>query len=148
MSKRKEKQNIDVVAYKKFIEKVNLTDIRLKGLNVSDVNYEAAKEQLTVELDYEVEEVLKKNEILEVITKFSAKVSQESETDEEVAFVIKFEFSLIYTIEELDKFDDDCVNLFVNMNIPINVWPYAREMISSLTTKMGFPALIIEPFKR
>ncbi|NLJ80285.1 MAG: protein-export chaperone SecB [Firmicutes bacterium] len=37
--------------------------------------------------------------------------------------------------------------IFLQNNPPLNSWPYAGEIISSLTTRMGFPPLVIEPYK-
>ena len=48
---------------------------------------------------------------------------------------------------ELDKFDEAYIKFFAQRNVTVNIWPYARELISSLTTRMGYPTLIIEPLK-
>ena len=61
--------------------------------------------------------------------------------------VVDATFMLIYHIDSATDFDDEIKDIFLTNNPPLNIWPYAREAISSMTTRMGLPPLIIEPYK-
>ncbi|MDI6872623.1 MAG: hypothetical protein QME79_14975 [Bacillota bacterium] len=60
-------------------------------------------------------------------------------------FVLRLKYSL--TGFDLESIDDkqlkDMINAFRERNFPINAWPYAREVVSSFTTRMGLPTLFI-----
>lgn len=71
---------------------------------------------------------------------------------EDLLFKIKFLLNLKYyleaeNIEEFIEKQKEEINIFVDRNVPINAWPYARETVSSLSTRMGFPALVLPSFK-
>ena len=45
-----------------------------------------------------------------------------------------------YSLSEEEK------QQFLSRNVPVNVWPYARELISTMATRLGYPALLIPPY--
>ena len=63
-------------------------------------------------------------------------------------FDIKFIYLIEYTLKEKDlsEVENIIISKFTEKNTPVNIWPYARELISSVTTRMGYPAFIIKPF--
>lgn len=66
-------------------------------------------------------------------------------------FSIVVVYSLQYSLGELAvPSSDDLVLLaqeFSKINGPVHVWPYVRELVSSMTVRMGFPALVIPSYK-
>ncbi|REJ32801.1 MAG: hypothetical protein DIU82_11730 [Bacillota bacterium] len=56
-------------------------------------------------------------------------------------------FALVYSFESTYKVEEPVVTLFIRRNVPINVWPYIREIISDLTVRMGYPRLILPTLK-
>lgn len=71
---------------------------------------------------------------------------------ENTLFAIDFQMELDYIVDiddvnnTLEEYKDE-LEKFVENNAMINAWPYARETISSLTTRMGFPSLTIPTYK-
>lgn len=43
---------------------------------------------------------------------------------------------------------DEVFEVFGDLNLPLNVYPYVREFVHSATTRMGFPGLILPTVKR
>lgn len=70
--------------------------------------------------------------------------------DHEKLFSIEFEMILYYSLKDINSLDDKrkLLEKFIENNVPINFWPYAREYVSDLTMRMGFPPLYIPMFKQ
>lgn len=67
--------------------------------------------------------------------------------DGDSLFSLGFTYRVEYQFDHIELFAQDMIELFVRSNVAINIWPFARELISSLTTRMGYPALLVEPLK-
>lgn len=134
---------MDTQRYKKFIENMEIMAINLKELKVTDVNLKVDRDALTVTVGYDDKGYQKNGEELEVFPCFLIEV--ESDSNKESAFKIEIQYSVLYHIENLMQFGEEYIDIFLNTNVPVNIWPYGREFISSLTTKMGFQPLLIKP---
>lgn len=135
--------------YRELVNKVSIDAIKLDSLSITDVNHYNSNNipQLGVNLKFENEEFKVNGSELRVLPNFFVEVVDESSENKEIAFKINLTFLIEYSIEGLDKFDNGYVEMFVLRNVPINIWPYAREFISSLTTRIGYPALVIGAYK-
>lgn len=76
----------------------------------------------------------------------------ESPSEERILFWIEFVLDGIYS---LDIETESSEQLFEKNNLSLserqvlpNIWPYAREIVSNITTRMGFPPLMIPPLKQ
>ncbi|GMO00749.1 hypothetical protein [Parageobacillus thermoglucosidasius] len=72
---------------------------------------------------------------------------------ENKVFDIEFSYILEYRLQKSNDIHlekeglEEAIKLFVQRNVPVNIWPYARELISQLTMSMGFPPLLIGTYK-
>lgn len=140
----KQNAKIDKVRYKELIDSVDILSINLKSLAVD--NYEKSHSQkLVAHLKYSHKEYTIEGDQLRVYPSFVLNVKEED--DDIPIFSINIKFIAIYYIKDISKYTDDYLNMFMDLSVTINVWPYGRELISSLTTRMGYPPLVIEPFK-
>lgn len=78
----------------------------------------------------------------------------ESIDKKDILFDISLGFMLKYSLEVNDdtkdivsNFTEDLFSQFAHRNAVLNIWPYAREMISNITTRMGYPPLFIPHYK-
>lgn len=69
------------------------------------------------------------------------------ESGEETPFgEIRCVFAAEYTSEmPLTK---ELFEVFRDLNLPLNVWPYVREYVHSATHRMGLPTLVLRSLKR
>ncbi|MDD3269018.1 MAG: protein-export chaperone SecB [Syntrophomonadaceae bacterium] len=135
--------SIDAKLYKSFIESLDLEEIFLDSLKVK--NYHLPKPRnLTVKLEPEfgISKIFKDSFFASA--KFQVIVSDDKERK---AFVIDARFRLLYNFESSITIDDEMQEKFMATTLPVNSWPFAREIISSMTTRMGYPSLLIAPFK-
>lgn len=151
--------------YRQLIESIELNKIELLSLNCSqNKDFPAEKRN---SLDIALKNNIVKFELdgieLQVEAEFGViafnSVKEENETtkmedikNEDILFKIDFSLLLSYVLDMentenlLIEFDEE-IDAFVNKNVPINAWPYVRETISSMTTRMGYPALVIPTYK-
>ena len=129
--------------YNNFIKDIHITSINVKSLFIDDVKL-PEDEELSVELIYSCDEFEKINNLIEFYPMFQVTIK-----DKMKGLVnINFKFSVSYSVLNLSEYENQYIEKFQEKNLPVNVWPYARELVSSLTTRIGYPALIIEPFKQ
>lgn len=134
--------------YNKFLEEITIESINLKYIsaekkeNISKLENNKA---IFVQVDYDTDKYKVSSDKLCVDVLFDIGAKDEFENS---VFDIKFIYTLEYSLKEIDllSIDDNIISKFIEKNIPVNVWPYAREIISSITTRMGYPAFIIRPY--
>jgi hypothetical protein len=84
--------------------------------------------------------------------KFSAKVSFEFkgcpvEEDKNEIIKIEAEFLLTYRLHSKEGFSLDDLKAFCSMNPLYNAWPYWRELVQSMTSRMDVPVFTIPLLK-
>jgi len=141
-----ESEILNPADYNKFVRGVDIKAINLKGLVVSDVDSNVGPD-LDVNLRFSCDEYKLDGDTMEAYPVFVLDVSKSINDETHYAFKINAQFVLIYTIENLEDYGQEYFKMFLDRNVPFNVWPYGRELISSLTTKLGLPALFIDPLK-
>jgi preprotein translocase subunit SecB len=151
--------------YNKLIELIELTNIELHHFECNkNIDFENDGCPIGIAINYKISEVQQKDIQVRIPSKFvliAYRKDSEEEPEinsivkEDIAFKIEFEFILIYTLlvneetkQHTYKFSDDLFKQFADKNAVINAWPYARELISNSTVKMGFPPLFIPIYKQ
>lgn len=136
--------NMDIQVYNKLIENIEIKGIYLKKINTSDIEIPIGESiNCRVELKYTCSDY----KIVDKTIEFYPKFKLELKIDNIAPVIIQFDFRLIYEIENIEEYTDEYFDLFMDKNVPINVWPYAREIITSITTRIGYPPLVIAPYK-
>lgn len=129
--------------YSKFIEGIDLQQIYLVSLNCNRlVELEGDSWHVDLRPGFRVVDSDKSDEIT-----VEARIQASAYHKKEQMVVVDATFMLIYHSASEINFDDEIKEIFLKSNPPLNIWPYAREIISSMTTRMGLPPLIIEPYK-
>lgn len=146
--------------YESLIRSIELSNIELQDLSCQRNNNLSSekKSNLQVGLQHEIVEQFYDSLDYVVHTHFNVSAFHGEEDDKELAehsinnentlFTINFTLESTYKVDianidhDLEAYKEE-FKLFSKRNVPINIWPYAREIISSITTRMGFPPLII-----
>ncbi|MEH7303220.1 protein-export chaperone SecB [Neobacillus drentensis] len=130
--------------YNELIENISLESVQLFGLECKQFeNSEPGLASVDVQLEMHTISREAENVIIPAEFKISAIVS---ETQAKV-FEINFIYTLLYELPVDKTYDEEYLERFAKVNAPINIWPYARELVSNLTTRMGFPSLYIPLYK-
>ncbi|MBU8727988.1 MULTISPECIES: protein-export chaperone SecB [Bacillus] len=150
---------MDETKYNDFIKKINLEKIELNSLMCNkNTSFDRSRE-LDIALEHDIKSIQKDGVELRVQIGFEVVAGEsvgneesiEDFQDESLLFRINFTLDLIYALKVDEEIDfllglDKEIKHFADNNVPVNAWPYAREMISSTTTRMGLPPLVIPPF--
>ncbi|MBO0961010.1 protein-export chaperone SecB [Neobacillus sp. MM2021_6] len=143
----------DSISYQEFVSNIEIDSVNIRKLNMESVvaPNEIAnlmKDGNRIEIDLEHEFKLEKK--LEENNSFFALgiVQVAARVKDNVLFLIEVELVIEYdTSLSKQVIPDEIYNDFVQNNVPVNLWPYAREAIQSGTTRMGYPPLTIRPYR-
>lgn len=135
-----------------LIEAVELDSIILRQVNSERFFNEDFQGDIQTEIGVAKRLEAKTSEEFLSSVHFKIKAFDHSE-EEKVLFNIECNFLLQYRLNEklLNGLDNEeigeAIELFVERNVPLNAWPYGREFISQMTTRMGLPSLVIGTYK-
>lgn len=150
--------------YDKLISMIQLEDIYVSKIKCSrSEEFKDQKQPQRIHLEYDIKAI--KQTGIEITIPVFFKVAPyyagekneilfEDAGEKNILFSIECEIDLKYmiTLEESEKQDmsefKNELQMFAKKNVPVNVWPYARELFSSLSSRMGFSSLIIPVFKK
>lgn len=127
-------------------EKPAQQQVGIHNLYLKDVSFEApntpgifrTKEAPKIQMNLGVNTSKLDEQTFEVVIS----VTVEAKTGEQTAFLVEVHQAGIFTIV---GFNEENLAPVLGIYCPNLLYPYAREAVSSLVTKGGFPALILEP---
>jgi preprotein translocase subunit SecB len=138
------KMQIDKTKYNSMIKDIKITNIFLKKMNLENVEFpKEDKTAYSVELNYGCNDFMLSQSSIEFYPEFHINVESENNNMVSLSFTMR----AIYELEGIEKYEDEYIKEFINRNLPLNIWPYAREIISSITTRIGYPTLVIDPYR-
>ena len=138
-----------MIEYNNFVKNIRIDKIKLKKLLVDTIDNDEEISKKNVPLSVNLVNTANNYELKD--NKLCINVNFSVETKDEcqnIVFKINFIYKIEYVLKNIKLSDvgEENIENFININVPINIWPYAREIISSITTRMGYSPLIIEPY--
>lgn len=118
------------------IQKIYAKNISFESPKAPEIFLQEFQPQLEVDLNVETDKL--DEGTYHVLIRVTATTKIEDVT----AFLCEVEQAGIFTIE---GFDEQETQYFLASQCPAALFPYARETISGLVAKGGFPQLILEP---
>lgn len=128
----------------------------LHSIYTKDISFESPKTpqvfnlRLHPNLDFDLQtkiNEIEKDTLYEVVLKISViiySIKQKSEKIEkdETAFLIEIQQAGLFYIS---GFDEKKKRIILSADCPSSIFPYAREVISNIVVKGGFPQIILPP---
>jgi preprotein translocase subunit SecB len=138
-------QKINPERYREILSKTDLVDIRLDSCSVS-----FSKENLALSEGLEVSikdqaTFSSQGRNVDVVHKFRLVARNPGSKKKEVVRIAAA-FCLTYATEH--PFDDGFFEVFKEISLPLNSWPYFREFVQSMTQRIGIPPLVLPLIKR
>lgn len=149
MRKQKAKQigsDVDYELACSVSKRVNLIDVRLEK---SECFQKPNRAKSIIDIDIECEVGFHANpesNVLVVVPQFIINGYLDEKKDE-ADFNINATFVLIYRIDSWDGLESSNFDAFANSNGVYNAWPYWREYVQNITSRMGLPPLTIPVFR-
>lgn len=132
-------------AYREFLKGIEILNVRLDKLSVSRRGDLAGKGTVTVKCGSAVKDSPPGRLMVGFDTIVDGKTVPEPGASEKPKriFRISSSFVLTYAIPETG-IPNEMLELFVERNVLVNVWPYVRELTHSLTMRMGIPPVVLD----
>ena len=81
------------------------------------------------------------------VADFNLKAVSDTTDSEEMFMRMVWQLTYSFTAGEPLEVDSELKQRFVERNVPVNVWPYIREIVTTMTAKMGLPPLVLPTLK-
>ncbi len=120
------------------IQKIYNRNISLECPNSPGIFTVEFKPQLEVDLNVSSEVLESEMGLYHVVVR----VTVTTKVDEHVAFLVEVDQAGIFVIQ---GYEDKEVHYLLGVHAPNILFPYAREAVSDLVTRAGFPQLLLEP---
>jgi preprotein translocase subunit SecB len=120
------------------LQKIYVKDISFETPNSPDVFFQQTQTQPVVDIQVGIEVAQPNQQFYEVILGVTVTVTLNDKT----AFLAEIKQAGLFT---LSGFDDQQIHYVLNSYCPNTLFPFARETVSDLVTRGGFPQLLIEP---
>lgn len=118
------------------IQKIYTKDISFESPNSPAIFTQDFKPQLDVDLNVN-------SQVLEEgVYHVSVMVTVTTKVEDSVAFLCEVEQAGIFSIE---GFEENELAYLLGSQCPASLFPYAREAVSDLVVRGGFPQLLLEP---
>ncbi len=118
------------------IQKIYTKDISFESPNSPAIFTHEFQPQLSVDLNVESKKL--QDDVYHVVIRVTATTKVEDNT----AFLCEVEQAGIFTLQ---GFNDAELSYMLGVQCPNALFPYAREAISDLVNRGGFPQLLLEP---
>jgi preprotein translocase subunit SecB len=119
-----------------FIHKVLLEDVSFEAPHTPQIFQKKWAPTAEIEVNTQVQPLDKSNYHVSIVVTITAK------NDSEVAFLVQLKQSGIFALLETNQ---EKLSYILNAYCPSILFPYARENISGLVTRGGFPQINIAP---
>ncbi|MGI6164298.1 MAG: protein-export chaperone SecB [Bacillota bacterium] len=129
---------VDPQAYRDFLTGVKIHEIYIKSLTAIRTRDIGSEGAITITCGPKSHEIKKNRLIVEFHTVVDGKQSKSHES----MFNLEVMYEAVYTMER-EPSDSQFVQLFVNNNVIVHVWPYVRELVSNLAYRMNLPPITL-----
>lgn len=144
-----EKKEINLESAVKVAKRVDLQSIKLLACDCKQKpECPPGKKDFDTEKTFRFE-VDKEQNIIGVFIRFVLNAFGEGvEQKRENSFLnIEATFLLLYSIKSVEGLDDVSFSSFAELNGTYNAWPYWREFVQSITSRMELPTLTVPVFR-
>jgi preprotein translocase subunit SecB len=118
------------------IQKIYTRNVSFESPNAPEMFARDFQPQLDVDLNVESKKL--EDDVFHVVVRVTATTKMEERT----AFLCEVEQAGIFTIQ---GFEEGELNYLLGAQCPNTLFPYAREAVSDLVIRGGFPQLLLEP---
>lgn len=127
--------------YKRILDGIQLENILIKNINAK-IDHEILKEGLKININ-DKSSYTETEDGFVVEDKFSL-----SSLNKDRKIALKIECTYILSFTSSCKITQDFFDVYKEISLPLNVWPFFREIVNSMTSRMNIPPLTLPLLKR
>lgn len=143
MSTENKKPIISPEEYKKILRGLDLISISLKESKAfinTDINPPI---ELSIQIKDEASYKIKDDGFVFIFQKYKI----DARKPESKTRFIQIEVVFLVKVHSEDKFTDDFFDIYKNVSLHLNTWPYLREFVNQTTSRMNIPPLTLPFYK-
>lgn len=117
----------------------------IMGQGIRDLSFEnkiefsqVSDSQPEIDIDIQADGRKVKDDIYEVVLMIRAEAAQNGK----VLFILELQYMGICQIQNIP---DDSLPMLLMIQVPTLLFPYARQVVSEITSSAGFPPLLLQP---
>ncbi len=137
------KVKISSEEYQKILTGLDLISISLKEAKcylTSDIKFPG---ELNIEINSDEKLRIVKEEQVQIIQKYSLDARKRNTKSR----FLQIDLTLMVTLKSKEKFTEEFFNVYKEVSLKLNTWPYFREFVNNITLRMNIPPLTIPLFK-
>ncbi len=127
--------------YRRLLEGIELENIILKA-SKTEINHELLSENMTVSSKENASYTITKDGF-DVENKHIVIVKNKDKKN-----VIRIEGNFLILFHSKEAITDAFFDVYKEISLPLNVWPFFREFVNSMTARMNIPPLTLPLLKR
>jgi len=137
-----DKTDIDIKAVSRAINQMELINIFLLDANITSDPSTRSPRGASLKYNFNAEILKRKEDNLLLICNFTVSAFRKDQPDN-LIMNIGAKFSLEYYIQNPEKLLENDIDNFIKIAPLDTAWPFWREFVQNLTSRMGFPTLTI-----
>ncbi len=134
-------EKISPEEYRRILNGIDLKTILLSEIKAS-IKHELLSEGMKIGIKENSQYTYKDDEFI-VTNKY---VLTAKNYDKKI--VLKIEGTFIVVFESKFEINNDFFEIYKEISLPLNVWPFFRELVNSITSRMNIPPLTLPLLKR
>ena len=127
--------------YQSILKTIELNNISLYKIS-SLVEHKLLSENMVVSIEEDASYSYE-NKIMNVTNQYSLFAKNK---DNDVVFKIESTFLLNFSASV--DIDDSFFDIYKQTSLPLNVWPYFRELVNNISSRMNIPPITLPLMKR
>jgi preprotein translocase subunit SecB len=136
-------KGIDLAAAARISSRVEFREIRLSEITASSPKKAIGLFEPKVE--HRCAPTRREGDLLEILCSYQIRVT--SEDDQDALLSANLDYLVSYTLLGDDPVDENDLNQFAFANGTYHSWPFVRQAIFDLTSRMGYPPYNLPVFK-
>lgn len=143
MKRKDTKPRISPEDYHEALDHVQLTSITMDACSIK-VNREKADGDMSINIKDSASYSIEDEKNIVVASNYDLVATKT--TKKESALKIMCTYKVVFSTEK--PVTNDFMDVFMEINVPMNTWPYFREFVQNMVQRSGFPQLTLPLLKR
>ena len=128
--------------YRKILEGIELQNIYLKSFD-GEINLDIFPKSPIVNISSKADFTTKNENHVQICQKWNIVAKDKSSESKFLSMSVTY-CLVLYSRNEFTK---DFFDIYEKTSLPINVWPFVREFVNSMTARMNIPPLTLPLLK-
>jgi preprotein translocase subunit SecB len=143
LPKKTKKYRMDPVKYREFLKNVELNTIILDSCMIK-TNRNKISSNMKLDIQHKVDYTIEEKNSAVILSSYDLVATKSTKKD----FALKVACVYRVLFSSKQPITDEFMEIFTNINIQMNTWPYFREFIQSMIQRVGFPPLTLPLWKQ